>query len=42
MFDGHATLNSYKTKGSLREVDVHAGVYFICLAGFEGDLFNTV
>ena len=42
MFGGHATPTSDETKETLREVDVHAGVDFICLTGFEGDLLNTV
>ena len=42
MFGGHSTPTIDKTKGSLREVDVHAGVDFICLTRFDGDLFNNV
>ena len=42
MVGGHATLTGDKTKGYLREVEVHAGVNFICLTGFDGDLLNTV
>ena len=42
MIGGHATLTGDKTKGALREVDVHASVNFLCLTGFDGDLFNNV
>ena len=42
MFGGHATLTGDKTKGAWREVYVHAGVNFLCLTGFDGDMLNTV
>ena len=42
MVGGHATPTGDETKGALREVDVHSGVNFLCLAGFDGDMFNTV
>ena len=42
MFGGHATPNGDETKGALREVDVHAGVNFLCLTRFDGDLLKTV
>ena len=42
IFGGHDTPIGDETKGALRDVDVHAGDNFICLAGFDGDLFNTV
>ena len=42
MVGGHATTTGYKTKGALKEVDVHTCVNFICLTGFDGYLFNTV
>ena len=42
MFGGHATLTGDKIKGAWREVCVNAGVNFICLTGFDGDMLNTV
>ena len=42
MVGGHAATTGYKTKGALREVDVHAGVNLFCFTRFDGDLFNTV
>ena len=42
MVGDHATPTGYKTKGSLREVDVHSGINFFCFAMFDGYLFNTV
>ena len=42
MFGDHATPTSDKTKGALREVDVHSGVDFLFPTGFDADLFNTV
>ena len=42
IFGGHATPTGEKTKAALREVDVHAGVNFLFLSGFDRYLFNTV
>ena len=42
MVGGHSAPTGYKTKGPLREADVHVGVNFLCFTGFDGDLFNTV
>ena len=42
MFGGHATPTGEKTKGALREVDVHAGVNFFCLTRFDGYLLNPM